>query len=65
MKFLRMLVVLMVSIAFVWPANSFAAPKGKVVLAFAGSVKTYDPHRITGFPLNSHYPLVFDRLLFR
>jgi peptide/nickel transport system substrate-binding protein len=65
MKVFRILTVLMITGVFVWPVNSFAAPKGKVVLAFAGSVKTYDPHRITGFPLNSHYPLVFDRLLFR
>ncbi|MFC1491101.1 ABC transporter substrate-binding protein [Nitrospinota bacterium] len=41
-----------------------AAPKGKMTYGTAGSVKTFDPHRVTGFPLGNNYPLVFDTLLF-
>jgi len=50
---------------FLCATSAIAAPKGKITIGFAGSVKTYDPHRITGFPLSSHYPLVFDNLVFR
>lgn len=61
----KLLLVVALAAFLVWTGSVFAAPKGKIIMAFAGSVKTYDPHRITGFPLNSHYPLVFDQLVFR
>ena len=28
-------------------------------------MRTFYPNRITGFPLNNHYPFVFDQLVFR
>jgi peptide/nickel transport system substrate-binding protein len=61
----KRLLALALSIFLIGTGTAFAAPKGKIKIGFAGSVKTFDPHRITGFPLNSHYPLVFDQLLFR
>lgn len=60
-----MLLGLSLTVLLVWTGSALAAPKGKVVMGFAGSVRTFDPHRITGFPLNNHYPLVFDQLVFR
>lgn len=42
-----------------------AAPKGKVVIGMSSSPPTFDPHRVTGFPLHQHYPLVFDNLFNR
>ena len=42
-----------------------AAPKGKVVIGMSSSPPTFDPHRVTGFPMHQHYPLVFDNLFNR
>ncbi len=51
---------------FFWTVGSVtAAPKGTVTIGLAGEPSTFDPHRITGYPMNHHYPLVFDNLVFR
>ena len=49
----------------IYSSHATSAPKGKAIFGFAGSVKTFDPHRITGFSNSSHYPMVFDNLIFR
>tara|TARA_B100000686_G_scaffold50425_1_gene54137 strand:- start:9822 stop:11345 length:1524 start_codon:yes stop_codon:yes gene_type:complete len=51
--------------ALILSTHAISAPKGKAIFGFAGSVKTFDPHRITGFSNSSHYPMVFDNLIFR
>ena len=42
-----------------------AEPQGTVTMGTGGEPSTFDPHRITGFPMNLHFPLVFDNLVFR
>ncbi|MFC1491913.1 ABC transporter substrate-binding protein [Nitrospinota bacterium] len=54
----------LMAVLLMWPPGAAdAAPKGKMTIGTAGSVKTFDPHRLTGFPLGNNYPLVFDNLV--
>ncbi|MFC1491910.1 ABC transporter substrate-binding protein [Nitrospinota bacterium] len=62
----RYLIALLLAVVWVWAAGTVAAaPKGKLVIGLAGAPSTFDPHRITSFPANMQYPLVFDNLVFR
>ncbi|MDP6367365.1 MAG: ABC transporter substrate-binding protein [Nitrospinota bacterium] len=61
----RWLIGLALVVFLVSTGAADAAPKGKMTFALAGSVKTFDPHKTTGYPLGYHYPLVFDTLVTR
>tara|TARA_B100000686_G_scaffold50425_1_gene54130 strand:- start:2022 stop:3569 length:1548 start_codon:yes stop_codon:yes gene_type:complete len=65
MKKLSIFLVLVFSICLLNTADLVAAPKGTIKVGFTSQPSTFDPHRITGFPMNLHYPLVFDNLVFR
>ena len=56
---------LLMMVVFVWTAGGVAAaPTGKVTIGLSGEPSTFDPHRITGLPLQFAYPLVFDNLFY-
>ena len=65
MKKFSVFLVLVFSICLFNTADLVAAPKGTIKVGFTSQPSTFDPHRITGFPMNLHYPLVFDNLVFR
>jgi peptide/nickel transport system substrate-binding protein len=57
---------LLLAAMFLWTGGSASAEsKGSIKLGVPAEPSTFDPHRITGFTMNMHFPLVFDNLVFR